>query len=94
MTTFNFQCSSLLLSKLIRVQSKLDNQVDKEMIGQVLRSQLPSDCKHIGLGKQQKPFRIYPNLKITHADPDHLFLAITQNLAMRLFVGVVMQGHI
>ena len=36
MTTFKFQCSSLLLSKLIRVQSKLDNQVYKEMIGQVL----------------------------------------------------------
>ena len=36
MTTFNFQCSSSLLSKLIRVQSKLDNQVYKEMIGQVL----------------------------------------------------------
>ena len=32
--------------------------------------------------------------KITHADPDHLFLAITQNWAMRLFVGFVMQGHI
>ena len=39
-------------------------------------------------------FRIYQNLKITHADPDHLFLAITQNWAMRLFVGFVMQGHI
>ena len=36
MTTLKFQCSSLLLSKLIRVQSKLDNQVYKEMIGQVL----------------------------------------------------------
>ena len=36
MTTFNFQCFSLLLSKLIRVQSKLDNQVYKEMIGQGL----------------------------------------------------------
>ena len=114
MTTFNFQCSSLLLSKLIRVQSKLDNQVHKEMIGQVLWSQLPSDYKNIGLEKQQKnllimrfilpnfrimlkkdcSFRIYQNLKITHADPDHLFLAITQNWAMRLFVGFVMQGHI
>ena len=39
-------------------------------------------------------FRIYQNLKLTHADPDHLFLAITQNWAMRLFVGFVMQGHI
>ena len=37
---------------------------------------------------------MYQNLKITHADPDHLFLAITQNWAMRLFVGFVMQGHI
>ena len=36
MTTVKFQCSSLLLYKLIRVQSKLDNQVYKEMIGQVL----------------------------------------------------------
>ena len=54
MTTFKFQCSSLLLSKLIRVQSKLDNQVYKEMIGQVLWSQLPSDCKTIGLEKQHK----------------------------------------
>ena len=33
-------------------------------------------------------------MKITHADPDHLFLPITQNWAMRLFVGFVMQGHI
>ena len=112
MTTLKFQCSSLLLSKLIRVQSKLDNQVHKEMI--VLWSQLPSDHKNIGLEKQQttqlimrfmlpnfrickkkdSSFRIYQNLKITHADPDHLFLAITQNWAMRLFVGFVMQGHI
>ena len=38
--------------------------------------------------------RMYQNLKITHADPDHQFLAITQNWAMRLFVGFVMQGHI
>ena len=36
MTTLNSQCSSLLLSKLIRVQCKLDNHVYKEMIGQVL----------------------------------------------------------
>ena len=35
-----------------------------------------------------------PKYKITHADLDHLFLAITENWAMRLFVGVVMQGHI
>ena len=54
MTTLNSQCSSLLLSTLIRVQSKLDNQVYKEMIGQVLWSQLPSDRKNIGLEKQQK----------------------------------------
>ena len=54
MTNLNFQYSSLLLSKVIRVQSKLDNQVYKEMKGQVLWSQLPSDCKNIGLVKQQK----------------------------------------
>ena len=34
MTTINFQCSSLLLSKLIRVQSKQDNQIYKDMKGQ------------------------------------------------------------
>ena len=34
------------------------------------------------------------NLEITHANPDHLFLAIAQNWAMRLFVGFMMQGHI
>ena len=33
MTTFNFQRSSLLLLKVIRVQSKQDNQVYKEMKG-------------------------------------------------------------
>ena len=68
MTTFKFQCSSLLLSKLIRVQSKLDNQVYKEMIGQVLWSQLPSDRKNIGLEKQQKTLLImrfmFPNFRI------------------------------
>ena len=58
MTTFKFQCSSLLLSKLIRIQSKLDNQVYKEMIGQVLWSQLPSDRKNIGLEKQQNTLLI------------------------------------
>ena len=58
MTTLNSQCSSLLLLKLIRVQSKLDNQVYKEMIGQVLWSQLPSDRKNIGLEKQQKTLLI------------------------------------
>ena len=54
-------------------------------------------CNVINHGIAQKKdcsFRIYQNLKITHADPDHLFLAITQNWAMRLFVGFVMQGHI
>ena len=56
MTTLNFQHSSLLLSKLIRVQSKLDNQVYKEIIGQVLWSQLPSYRKNIGLEKQQNTF--------------------------------------
>ena len=54
MTTFKFQSSSLLLSKLIRAQSKLDNQVYKEMIGQVLWSQLPSDRKNIDLQKTAK----------------------------------------
>ena len=43
--------------------------------------------------KKDCSFRIYQNIKITHADPDHPFLAITQNWAMRLFVGFVMQGH-
>ena len=43
--------------------------------------------------KKDCSFRIYQNLKITYADPDHIFLAITQNWAMRLFVGFVMQGH-
>ena len=36
----------------------------------------------------EEGFLFQQNLKITHADPDHLFLAITQNWAMRL------QGHI
>ena len=39
-------------------------------------------------------FRIYQNLKITYDDPDHIFLVITQNWAMRLCVGFVMPGHI
>ena len=43
--------------------------------------------------KKDCSFRIYQNIKITHADSDHPFLAITQNWAMRLFVGFVMQGH-
>ena len=54
MTTLNFQCSRLLLSKVIKVQSKQDNQVYKEMKGQVLWSQLPADRKNIGQEKQQK----------------------------------------
>ena len=58
MTTLKFQCCSLLLSKRIWVESKLDNQVYKEMIGQVLWSQLPSDRKNIGLEKQQKTLLI------------------------------------
>ena len=36
MITLNFPCSSLLLSKVIRVQSKQDNQVYKEIKGHVL----------------------------------------------------------
>ena len=68
MTTLKFQRSSLLLSKLIMVQSKLDNQVYKEMIGQVLWSQRPSDRKNIRLEKQQKTLLIMrfmlPNFSI------------------------------
>ena len=112
MTTLNFQCSSLLLPKVIRVKSKHDNQVYKEIKGHMLWLQLLSDRKNTGLEKQQKTLLIMrfmlpnfrsmlveglppsENLKITHADPDYLFLAITQNWAMRLFVGFVMQGHI
>ena len=98
MTTFNFQCTNLLLSKVVRVQNKQDNQVYKEMKGYMLWSQLPSDRKNIGLEKTAKTLLIMcfmlPNFRITHADPDHLYLAITQNWAMRLFVGFVMQGHI
>ena len=37
---------------------------------------------------------IYQDIEITHGDPDHIFLAIAQHWAMRLFVGFVMQGHI
>ena len=58
MATLNFQCSNLLLSKVIRVQRKQDNQVYKEMKGQVLWSQLPSDRKKIRLEKQQKTLLI------------------------------------
>ena len=68
MTTFNFQCTILLLSKVVRVQSKLDNQVYKEMKGYMLWSQLPSDRKNIGLEKQQKTLLIMrfmlPNFRI------------------------------
>ena len=68
MTTLNYQCSNLLLLKLIRVQSKLDNHVNMEMIGQVLWSQLPSDRKNIGLEKQQETLLIMrfmlPNFRI------------------------------
>ena len=55
MTTFNYQCYSLLLSKVVRVQSKQDNQGYKEMKGHMLWLQLTSDSKNIGLEKQQKP---------------------------------------
>ena len=54
MTTLKFQRSSLLFSKVIRIQSKQDNQVYKEMKGKVLWSQLPSDRKNIGLEKELK----------------------------------------
>ena len=64
MTTLNYQCSSLLLSKLLRIQIKLDNQGYKEMIGQVLSS----DRKNIGQEKQQKALLItrvmLPNFRI------------------------------
>ena len=36
MTTSNFQCTSLLLSKVVRVQSKQDNKGYKEMKGHML----------------------------------------------------------
>ena len=36
MTTCNFQCTSLFLYKVIRVQSKEDNQGYKEMKGDML----------------------------------------------------------
>ena len=52
MTTFNFQCSSLLLSKVVRVQSKQDNQGYKKMKGNMLWLQLTSDHKNTGLEKQ------------------------------------------
>ena len=50
MTTFNFQCSSLLLSTIVRV--KPDNQGYKEMKGHMLWLQLTSDHKNIGLENQ------------------------------------------
>ena len=50
--TFNgLACS---FQKVVRVQSKQDNQVYKEMKVHMLWSQLPSDRKNIGLEKQQK----------------------------------------
>ena len=36
MTNLNFQCSSLLFSKLVRVQIKQDNKGYKEMKGRML----------------------------------------------------------
>ena len=82
MTTLNSQCSSLLLSKLIRVQSKLDNQVYKEMIGQVLWSQLPSDLKNIGLEKQQNTLLIMRfmllNFRIMYIEEGLLFQNISK----------------
>ena len=55
MTTCNFQCNSLILSKVSRVQIKQDNQGCKEMKGPMLWLQLASDHKNIGLEKRQKP---------------------------------------
>ena len=56
MTTLNLQWSSLLFLKVIRVQSKQDSQVYKEMKGHMLWSQLPSDRKNIGLEKPQNTY--------------------------------------
>ena len=98
LTTCNFQRTSLLLSKVVRVQIEQDNQGHKEMRGHMLWLLLTSDGKkywsrkaaktttynafytskikdYVGLLSQN----IYQNLKITHADPDRLFLAIAQN---------------
>ena len=54
MTTCNFQGTSLLFSKVVRVQSKQDNQGCRKMIGPMLWLQPTSDWKNIGLEKQQK----------------------------------------
>ena len=83
MTTCNFQCTTLPLSKVVRVQSKQDKVIRK---GHVVWLQLTRDLNHIGLEKQQKPllimcfmlsnfrvmekdcsFRIYQQRKIAHA---------------------------
>ena len=53
----NFQYTSLLLSTVVRVQSKQDKQGYKEMKGHMLL-QLMSDQKNTGLKKQQKPLLI------------------------------------
>ena len=49
MTTCNFQCTSLFLSKVVRVKNKKDNQGFKEMKGPMPWLQLTSDPKNIGL---------------------------------------------
>ena len=70
--------------KNIGLEKQQKNLLIMRFILPNFRSMYKKDCS----------FRIYQNIKITYADPDHLFLAITQNWAMRLFVGFVMQGHI
>ena len=68
MNTLHCQCSSLLFSKVLRVQSKQDNQSYKEMKGHMLWLQLSSDGKVIGLEKQQKTLLLMrfmlPNFRI------------------------------
>ena len=54
MTTCNFQGTSLVLSKLVRIQSKQDSQGCKEIKGHMLGLQLLNiRPKNIGLEKQQ-----------------------------------------
>ena len=95
MTICNFQCTSLLHSKVDGVQNEQDNQDDKEMKGHMQWLQLISDWRNVALETTAKillimrfmlpnfrimqkncSFRIFQNLKTTHADPDHIFLAI------------------
>ena len=75
----NFQCTSLLLSNVVMVQSKQDNQGYKEMKGHLLWLQLTSDQKNIeSRQKQQKPL-VY-----------HSFYA---SKLLDYLLDFVMQGH-